>query len=157
MRSYQLVIPKAGRAIEFRVTGNNETADIVILLPDEVRVAWPVERSMPRPDPTLRGYDKANFPSRRLTEAAIIQTLREYGGSVKIHDVTTGWNIYDELAARLGVSVESRKRLTAGAAEPAWRTEVGFASKNLELSGVIRPTAETGREVWALASSAPSA
>ena len=76
MRSYQLVIPKAGRTIEFRVTGNNETADIVILLPDEVRIAWPVERSMPRPDPTLRGYDKANFPSRRLTEAAIIQTLR---------------------------------------------------------------------------------
>ena len=150
MRSYQLVIPKAGRTIEFRVTGNNETADIVILLPDEVRIAWPVERSMPRPDPTLRGYDKTNFPSRRLTEAAIIQTLREFGGSVKIHDVKSGWNIYDELAARLGVSIESRQRLTPGTEQSAWRTEVGLASKNLELSGVIRQTAETGREVWFL-------
>jgi len=150
MRSYQLVIPKAGRTIEFRVTGNNETADIVILLPDEVRIAWPVERSIPRPDPTLRGYDNANFPSRRLTEAAIIQTLREFGGSVKIRDVKSGWNIYDELAARLGVSIESRQRLTPGTEVPAWRTEVGLASKNLELSGVIRPTAETGREAWFL-------
>ena len=154
MHSYQIVIPKAGRAVQFRLTGHNETADIVILLPDEVQVVWPVERSTPRPDPSLRGYDKAGFPSRILAEAVIIQTLREFGGSVKIRDVKAGWNIFDELAARLGVSVKSRTHVSAGAKEPAWWTEVGLARQNLELRGVVRPISESGPEVWALASSA---
>jgi hypothetical protein len=153
MHSYQLVVPKAGRTVQFRLTGNNETADIVILLPDEVQIAWPVERSTPRPDPILRGYDKAGFPSRILAEAVLIQVLREYGGSVKVRDTKTGWNIYDELAARLGVSVENRTRL-AGMGEPAWWTEVGLARQNLELRGVVQPTSESGLEVWALVSSA---
>jgi hypothetical protein len=156
MHSYQLVIPKAGRSVQFRLTGNNDTADIVILLPDEVQVAWPVERSTPRPDPILRGYDKSGFPSRILAEAVIIQTLREYGGRVRIRDAKAGWNIYDELAARLGVSVESRTRVIAGAGEPAWWTEVGMARQNLELRGVVRPISESGPEVWALASSVPT-
>ena len=156
MHSYQIVIPKAGRSVQFRVTGHNETADIVILLPDEVQVVWPVERSTPRPDPSLRGYDKAGFPSRILAEAVIVQTLREYGGKVKIRDAKAGWNIYDELAARLGVSVESRTRVTGGAGEPAWWTEVGLARQNLELRGVMRPISESGPEVWSLASSAPT-
>jgi hypothetical protein len=156
MHSYQLVIPKAGRTVQFRLSGNNETADIVILLPDEVQIAWPVERSMPRPDPTLRGYDKSGFPSRILTEAVIVQTLREFAGSVKIRDAKAGWNIYDELAARLGVSVDSRTRRMAGTEQPAWWTEVGLARKNLELRGIIKPTSESGPEAWALASPAPA-
>ena len=151
MHSYQLVIPKAGRSVQFRLTGNNETADIVILLPDEVQIVWPVERSTPRPDPTLRGYDKSGFPSRILAEAVIIQTLREYGGSVTVRDAQAGWNIYDELAARLGVSVESRTRLNRVTGEPAWWTEVGLARQNLELRGVVRPASDSGADVWRLA------
>jgi hypothetical protein len=61
------------------------------------------------------------------------------------------WNIYDELAARLGVSMESRRRLTEGTGEPAWRPEVGFARKNLEQRGELAPTAVSGRGVWQLA------
>lgn len=150
MHSYQLVIPKTGRTVQFRLTGNNETADIVILLPDEVQIVWPVERASPRPDPILRGYDKSGFPSRILAEAVLIQVLQEHGGKVTIRDAKAGWNVYDELAARLGVSVENRTRL-AGMGEPAWWTEVGLARQNLELRGVIRPASESGPDVWALA------
>ena len=44
--------------------------------------------------------DSSEFPNRKVLEAAIIQLLRERGGSVKIR--TRHWNIYDELADRLG-------------------------------------------------------
>jgi hypothetical protein len=92
------------------------------------------------------------FPPRALTEETIVEVIKEHGGSVQIRDTATGWNIYDEIAARLGVSIEARRRLTAGTGEPAWRPEVGFARKNLEQSGVLKPTQESGRGTWALKS-----
>jgi hypothetical protein len=70
---------------------------------------------------------------------------------VRIRDAESGWNIYDELAARLGVTIEARSRETAGTGEPAWRPEVGFRRKNLEQRGVIAPTVVSGRGVWQLA------
>jgi hypothetical protein len=76
--------------------------------------------------------------------------LREHGGAVKINDKDSGWKIYDEIAARLGVSIEARRRLTSGTGEPAWRPEVGFARKNLEQKGILKPTEVSGRGVWSL-------
>ena len=70
---------------------------------------------------------------------------------MKIRDTESGWNIYDEIAARLGVSMEARSRVTEGAGEPAWRPEVGFCRKNLEQRSVIAPTAVSGRGIWQLA------
>jgi hypothetical protein len=102
--------------------------------------------------PKFQTYrSESGFPPRSLTEEAIVQILREHGGSVKIRDKDTGWNVYDEIAARLGISVEARQRLTAGTGEPAWRPEVGFARKNLEQEGVIVPTERSGWGIWELA------
>jgi hypothetical protein len=96
------------------------------------------------------GRMRQGFPPRHLTEATIVQVLREQGGSVKIRNRRTGWNIYDEVADRLNVSIEARSRVTEGTEEPAWRPEVGFCRKNLEQRGVIAPTAVSGRGVWQL-------
>jgi hypothetical protein len=102
-------------------------------------------------DTPVRAITSDNgFPPRALTEQTILQIISEHGGSVDIRDRSTGWNIYDEIAARLGVSIEARRRLTAGTHEPAWRPEVGYARKNLEQRGIIKPTEESGRGVWAL-------
>jgi hypothetical protein len=104
------------------------------------------------PRPKFQTYrSESGFPPRSLTEEAIVQILREHGGSVKIRDKDKGWNVYDEIAARLGISVEARQRLTAGTGEPAWRPEVGFARKNLEQEGVIVPTERSGWGIWELA------
>ena len=96
-----------------------------------------------------RGITKSGFPHRRVIEDAIVQLLRERGGSVKIR--TRLWNIYDELGERLGVPIRARQRPTSTTGEPAWRPEVGFARKNLELRGVIARTLLSGRGVWQLA------
>jgi hypothetical protein len=94
--------------------------------------------------PTLR-----EFPHRERIEEAIVQVLRERGGTVKIR--TRTWNIYDELGDRLHVSIAARQRPTEGTGEHAWRPEVGFARKNLEQQGVLAPTFQSGRGVWQLA------
>jgi hypothetical protein len=96
-----------------------------------------------------RRITRSGFPHRRVIEDAIVQLLRERGGSVKIR--TRLWNIYDELGERLGVPIRARQRPTSTTGEPAWRPEVGFARKNLELRGVIAPTLLSGRGVWQLA------
>jgi hypothetical protein len=82
-----------------------------------------------------------------------VQILFEHGGRVRIRDAESGWNIYDEVAARLGVTIEARSRETPGTREPAWRPEVGFCRKNLEQRGVIAPTVVSGRGVWQLSAS----
>ena len=56
-----------------------------------------------------------------------------------------GWNIYDEVAARLNVPFEARMRPTKGTKEPAWRPEVGFCRKSLEQSGIIVHTSVSGK------------
>lgn len=84
----------------------------------------------------------------------IVQILKENGGRVEIRDRATGWNIYDEVANRVGVSHEDRRRLTQGtekSSENAWRVEVGYARKNLvEIHNEIAPTSVSGRGVWML-------
>jgi hypothetical protein len=90
------------------------------------------------------------FPTRSKTENAIIEVLREHGGSVSIQDKITSWTIYDAVAARLGVSADARNRRTRGTGERAWRPEVGYARKNLERRGIIKPTAVSGRGIWEL-------
>jgi hypothetical protein len=126
------------------------SAAVAITLPDNVSVtAMPVPLTVNADPPSqTRVHPEHGFPPRTLTEGTILQVLREHGGRVRIRQ--DGWNIYDELAARLGVSVEARRRRTSGTGEPAWRPEVGFARKNLEQRGELAPTEMSGRGVWQL-------
>lgn len=125
---------------------------VAITFPDGVWITTmpvPPGSEIPAARETKKPLGKESFPPRDLTEAAIVQVLAERGGTVKIRQ--DGWNIYDELAARLGVSFEVRQRPTPGTGEPAWRPEVGFARKNLEQRGTLAPTSDSGRGVWQLA------
>lgn len=69
---------------------------------------------------------------------------------MRIRDPRSGWSIYEEIAARLGVSIRARRRLTEGTGEPAWRPEVGYCRKNLVQAGILEPTKVSGRGVWTL-------
>lgn len=86
---------------------------------------------------------------RTKIEETILEIIRERGGWTLIKDPSSGFNIYEEVANRVGVSRELQKRLTP-TGENAWRAEVGFARKNLEQRRVIAPTMESGRGVWKL-------
>jgi hypothetical protein len=135
------------------LVGGRKSGQAVLVLTDDVELVPPPtrsERGEPA-KPTFSEYQSGTgFPPRRLTEQAIIQILRESGGSARIRDTDTGWNLYDELAARLGVSVEARRRTTAGTGESAWRPEVGFCRKNLERNGILEHTEISGRGIWSL-------
>ena len=159
MKSLTLNVPPSGLYLKLAATGSD--AQIVLVAPDEVKITETTVAS--RDDkaqahttpeflqrPITPVVTKNGFPPRQLTQQTIIQIIRENGGSVKIRDDGSGWNIYDEVAARLGLSIEARRRLTAGTGEPAWRPEVGFARKNLEQAGINKPTEQSGWGVWAL-------
>lgn len=162
MKTITLEVPRSG--LNLKITGKTGcAAQVVLVLPEEVEVvetrvdaaasATPVTQQQ---QPVVRSTAVSpvttpnGFPARALTEETIVEILREHGGSVRITDTNSGWNIYDEIAARLGVSIAARRRPTAGTGEPAWRPEVGFARKNLEQRGVIKPTDQSGRGVWTL-------
>jgi hypothetical protein len=161
MKSLTLNVPRSGLYLKLAATSSD--AQVVVVAPDEVTISEAVATKAGAVAPAsiqtglfrqpVKTITTDNgFPPRRLTEHAIAQIIREHGGSVKIRDQSTGWNIYDEIAARLGVSIEARRRLTAGTSEPAWRPEIGYARKNLEQAGTIKPTEQSGRGVWALSS-----
>ena len=163
MKSITLQIPVSGLNLRLSVCGKS-FSQVVLVLPDEVNVSETQiiettlhsvshknSSSLLNQIPISPVITQNGFPLRNLTEETIVQILREHGGSVKIRDVSTGWNIYDEIAARLGVSIEARRRLTRGTGEAAWRPEVGYARKNLEQHGAIKSTDESGRGIWALA------
>jgi hypothetical protein len=149
MKTMYIELSSSGAMLHF---ASNRPSGMVITVPDDVWVtSMPVLPEMvpPRAERSPAVGSTTGFPPRDLTEAAIVQIIREHGGTVKIRQ--NDWNIYDELAARLGVSIDARRRLTAGTNEPAWRPEVGFARKNLEQRGELAPTAVSGRGVWQLA------
>lgn len=159
MKSLTLTVPAAG--LDLRVVAGHTPTQIVLVIPDDAEVTerklnvaaiekiqQEKKEKLISSAPVAPVVTVNGFPPRELTEATVIEILREHGGSVKIND--SGWRIYDEVAARLGVTIEARKRLTAGTGEPAWRPEVGFARKNLEQRGVLKPTEESGRGIWAL-------
>ena len=149
MRTIIIDVDQQGAAINLALAEGRRTGQVVLVLSDDVQIAQPAQTEAAAP--SFHEYEgKGGFPPRRLTEHTIVQVLREHGGSVRIRDEATGWNIYDEIAARLGVSVEARRRVTPGTGEPAWRPEVGFCRKNLEVQGVLEPTAVSGRGVWTL-------
>jgi hypothetical protein len=151
-------IPSEGARVEFRLSAGTKQGQVVVVIPEGVEISSPPQaekgaqpRDSHRPTSAIREWRSRNgFPSRELTKQAITQILREHGGQAKIRDESSGWNIYDEIAARLGVSIEARRRLTAGRGESAWRPEVGFARRTLEQNGVIEPTQTSFRGVWRL-------
>jgi hypothetical protein len=149
MKSFIFEVPRKGLQISLVPKVGFTSGQIVLVLPDEIEILQE-QPSSGAPFSAKPIISDNGFPPRRLTEQTIIQILREHGGSVKISDSSSGWRIYDEIAARLGVSIEARNRLTSGTGEPAWRPEVGFARKNLERSGVLEPTEVSGRGFWKL-------
>jgi hypothetical protein len=153
MKTLIVDVPLSGCTVQLVLRSGTTSGQAVFVLPDEVELVFPkvAETTAPQASPRLSGYTEEGFPPRRLTEAAIVQILREHGGKVKTRDTESGWNIYDEVAARLGVSIEARSRETEGTGEPAWRPEVGYCRKNLEQRQVIAPTAVSGRGIWQLA------
>lgn len=151
MKTVVIDVDKSGSTIDLILKGSANSGQAVLVLSENVEIKPAKAQGR---EPSGRGFrefvsDKG-FPPRKLTEETIVQILREHGGSVKIRDEASGWNIYDEIAARLGVSIEARRRLTAGTGEPAWRPEVGYARKNLEQTRVIAPTDQSGRGTWQL-------
>jgi len=150
MRTVVFNVTKSGCTIEVALRPGNDSGEVVIALTDEVEILSP--KSAPTLDGLKTQIDeigkRAEFPPRTLTEKTIIQILHEHRGSVKIRQ--DDWNIYDEIAARLGVSIEARNRPTKGTGEAAWRPEVGYCRKNLEQSGIMQPTDVSGRGIWAL-------
>ena len=148
-------VTKTGARIELALAQGHNSGQVVLVLSDDVEIVPSTKSTTSAGDKaqgaTFHEYKSRNeFPPRRLTEQAIVQILREHNGSVRIRDTETGWNIYDEIAARLGVSVEARRRLTDGTGEAAWRPEVGFCRKNLEQAGALEATELSGRGVWTL-------
>lgn len=140
MKTHAFEIRARGLTIELRSMTSSRTGHVLIICDDDVSVVVP--GASPKTAPALGSVWQTpkGFPPDSLTEETIVDILRERGGSAKITDRENGWNIYDELAARLGVSWESRNRLTPGTGEPAWRPEVGYCRKHLEQAGVIEPT-----------------
>jgi hypothetical protein len=154
MKTIIIDVTKSPAKIELVLAPGRTSGQAVLVLTDDVELAPQPAATPSAPSvtpPTFHQHSSANgFPPRRLTEHTIVQILRENGGSVRIRDSASGWNIYDEIAARLGVSVQARRRMTPGTGEPAWRPEVGYCRKNLEQAGILQPTDVSGRGVWTL-------
>lgn len=153
MKTIILDVPPSGARIDLVLRPGKTNGQAVLVLPDEVEIATKATPQATRTSQSSvpREFISSNgFPPRSLTEQTILQIIREHGGSVRIRDTATGWNIYDEIAARLGVSIEARRRPTEGTGEAAWRPEVGFCRKNLEQRGDLQPTEQSGRGVWTL-------
>ncbi|MFO1488808.1 MAG: hypothetical protein U1F65_10045 [Verrucomicrobiota bacterium] len=148
MKTIIVNIPKAGSKIELCLAQGKTSGQAVLVLGDDVELKQTDATSRETSVEQVQTHN--GFPPRSLTKQTIVQILREHGGSVRIRDTETGWNIYDELAARLGVSVEARRRLTEGTGEPAWRPEVGFCRKDLEQAAILAPTEVSGRGIWTL-------
>jgi hypothetical protein len=148
MKTIIVNVPKSGSKIELCLAPGKTSGQVVLVLGDDVEVKQ-ADRASEETSVELVQMQNG-FPPRSLTKQTIVQILREHGSSVRIRDTETGWNIYDELAARLGVSVEARRRLTEGTGEPAWRPEVGFCRKDLEQAGTLEPTEVSGRGIWTL-------
>lgn len=106
MQTIYVEIGTSGAMLHF---ASERRSGVAITLPDGVWVTTmpvPPATGTPTPPASRASAAAASFPPRDLTEAAILQVLRERGGTVKIRQ--EDWNIYDELAARLGVSFELR-------------------------------------------------
>jgi hypothetical protein len=132
MKTIVIDVASSGTTIKLALKPGVSSGQVVLVLSDEVEI---VPTGVPHGsvDSAYPEYPSdTGFPPRKSTEQAIVQV---------------------EIAARLGVSMDARRRLTAGSGESAWRPEVGFARKNLEQRGIVSPTNVSGRGVWQLGAS----
>ena len=152
MKTYAFEVGPSGLTVELKTKSSSRTGHIIVVCDEDVEVVVPMVNPPPSPKPTQDSIWRTatGFPPRSLTEETIVDVLHERGGSARITDKENGWNIYDELAARLSVTWTARNRPTPGTHEPAWRPEVGYCRKNLEQAGVIKPTEQSGRGIWSL-------
>jgi hypothetical protein len=150
METIVMMVPQDGLSVHFRRKHGSRESQVTLLLGSGVELSPETYKTAPSAGFSLYNARESGFPPRSLIEDAIVQILEENGGQVSIANSATKWNIYDEVAARLSVPMEVRRRLTS-TGESAWRPEVGFARKNLEQRRRIVPTDESGRGVWKLA------
>lgn len=118
MRTHAFEVGPGGLKVELKPKSSLRSGHVIIVCDDDVSVVAP--GASPKTSATTT-HDSVwqtpkGFPPDSLTEETIVDILRERGGSAKITDRENGWNIYDELAARLGVSWEARNRPTQGRA-----------------------------------------
>ena len=151
MKTIVIDVASGGTHIELVLKGGVSSGQVVLVLSDEVEIKAPGTVQHGSIDAAYREYTSdTGFPPRKLTEQAIVQIVKEHSGDQSELPISRQVGTYDEIAARLGVSMEARRRLTAGTRESAWRPEVGFARKNLEQRGIVSPTDVSGRGVWQL-------
>jgi hypothetical protein len=150
MKTIVIDVLRAGCKVELKLRDGEKSGQVILVLTDQVEIVSTQPSAISKqliPEQSEYGISN-DFPPRKLTEEAILQILSEHGGSVRIRD--DNWNIYDEIAARTGVSITARRRLTKGTGEAAWRPEVGYCRKNLEQAGRLEPTDVSGRGIWTL-------
>ena len=164
MKTISLQVPPEGLDLRLDPVEEDEHARIVLVLPDGIELD---EESVVATE-SSQEYERAQnemfndihvqaidapkgYPPRPLTGQIIVAILSEHGGSAKIRDKASGWNIYDEIAARLGVTIEARQRTHPESGDPIWRNEVGYVRKTLEHQGLLLPSEKSGRGIWQLA------
>ncbi len=107
MRTVIVDVGNAGTRIDLVLKGGATSGQVVLVVSDTVDINPPAPAHAAPPRAIREHQSTTGFPPRALTEETIVQILNEHGGSVQIRDAVSGWNIYDEVAARLGVSVEA--------------------------------------------------
>jgi hypothetical protein len=87
----------------------------------------------------------ADFPLRHQIQATLVQIMKGRGGEIEPQIA------YEEVADRLNISAELRKKLTPGGRnENAWRAHVGWARDDLVKQEIIAAVVESGRGLWRL-------
>jgi hypothetical protein len=93
MKTIVIEVDRGGSTIDLMLKAGANSGQAVLVLSEHVEIKSKGQGSTPL-RPGFRAFVSDNgFPPRKLTEEAIVQILRENGGSVKIRDESTGWNI----------------------------------------------------------------
>lgn len=105
MRAITIDVDKRGALINLALAEGRRSGQVVLVLSHDVQMITQADESSSAVAPGFHEYEgKGGFPPRRLTEHAIVQVLREHGGSVRIRDEATGWNIYELLKEQMAAA-----------------------------------------------------